>query len=106
MIMRAESCVTVSSTWLAKNTIASLDDRKQQREEHRRDQREFDRGRTAAVAAEPAQDVLQKLLKRRATTSENPSAASSELPRENYLKLIVEVFRQIEAERPAPLTGH
>jgi len=34
-----------------------LDDGEQQPEKHRRDQREFDGGRTAAVAAKPAQRV-------------------------------------------------
>ena len=48
----------VSSTWLAKNMIAGLDDRKQQRKEHRRDQGEFNGGRTAAVAAKSAQNMF------------------------------------------------
>ena len=80
MIVRAESWVMVSSTWLAKNMIGGFDDREQQRKKYRRDQREFDRGRSRAAAAKSAQDIVERRLwKLRATASGNPCSGGNEL---------------------------
>ncbi|MGY3132120.1 hypothetical protein ACVWZM_002802 [Bradyrhizobium sp. USDA 4501] len=59
--MRAESCVTVSSTWLAKEDHRHFDDRKQQSEKQRRDHREFDRGRATAVSAKAMEEAREKM---------------------------------------------
>ena len=53
-----------------------FDNRKQQREENRRDQREFDGSRTPAIASESAKDVWRRLLKQRATASRKPPHGS------------------------------
>ena len=106
MIRRAESCVTVSSTWLAKNTIAvSMIANSSAK----------NTGATSAnsTAAEPRR---LRRNRRKAFLKEAGEAAGDGIeqslisggnfcPRKNYPKLIVEVFRQIEAERPAPLTA-
>ena len=104
MIMRAESWVTVSSTWPAKNTIAvSMIANSSAK----------NTGATSAnsTAAEPggcgetgAMDFGRMRSKQRVTTSENPQDGG-DFCAEIYLKLIVEVFRQIRAERPVPLTA-
>ena len=103
MIMRAESCVTVSSTWPAKNTMAvSMIANSSAK----------NTGATSAnsTAAEPRRlrrkrrsVFLTWPSNQQAMTSINPRAENSS--RKHYPKLIVEVFREIDAECTAPLTA-
>src|SRR6266436_7978141 len=92
MIMRAESCVTVSSTWLAKNTSAVS-------RIANSSAKNFGATSANSTAAEPRR---LRRNRRSAFPMEAMGEGIEEIPgeshcRKDYRKVIVEVFRPIEA---------
>src|ERR1700694_1413099 len=104
--MRAEFWGMVSSTWPAKNMMAvsiianssAKNSGAPRANSTAADPRRLRRNRRNTFrteALEAAGDGIEKSLRRQQSSA-----------RKNYLKVIVEVFRQIGAGWPVPLTAH